>query len=636
MTTKRLLALLIAVFMLVALFSACANTNNDSKTPSDSGSSANTPDDSGTEDKGNDDKDDGKTDDTPVEKEPLTLTYMGQESHNWTYTYEEAVAKGFETIKYYNDKMLEEHNLIVNLDVIDNEAYKTTLSGYLASNTLDDAFLCNNVNFMDTEVLVNSINQGRFANLNDIAEFSDGTFSGLIADGGKYQYLKAWNIAPDGGWYYIGCADGNGTSFNFDHDDVDYINNWPLHTWYNLNIRVDWLNKCGLSMPTTTEEFAEALVQFQAQDANGNGAADERAFLGIGMASEQVFGHTTAGWFGLPPRNFYMNNATGVVENPVDMGDQYLAFIDFTADLYAKGVAYINEGGAWAYGANVAGNYCAAQVMYPDNLITAQTGDPDTQYEPMPIIQAIEGVAPRMVGQSVTTANNGLAFRADVDMEAAAAYLDWLNGETFYMLLCYGIEGKSYDITDEGKVYQYKVPTDISKEDEESYGDMWHFAPWGMFPQIQAGFAWDPVQAEYTSVQDALDAGEPYTWKNLTIDQWKEQYKDYNWTDMSNLNRFFLYLNDFGADNIVFSMNVDFYTLSNDEETAVISQYESDLKTYLAEMTTSYITGTKSTDTYEADLQYAYDNLGMQEYIDVQQSRADRFLVAMGRDAILG
>ena len=63
MTTKRLLALLIAVFMLVALFSACANTNNDSKTPSDSGSSANTPDDSGTEDKGNDDKDDGKTDD---------------------------------------------------------------------------------------------------------------------------------------------------------------------------------------------------------------------------------------------------------------------------------------------------------------------------------------------------------------------------------------------------------------------------------------------------------------------------------------------------------------------------------------------------------------------------------------------
>ena len=631
MTTKRLLALLIAVLMLVALFSACANNGTQDPNTNGDGNNAQTPDDGDTPDDGSND---GDQPDQPDEKDPLQLTYMGQESHNWTYTYEEAEAKGFETIDYYNQLMLEKHNLEVKLDIIDNEAYKTTLSGYLASNTLDDAFLVNNTAFMDTEVMVNSINQGIFANINDIAAYSDGTFSGLIADGGDFQYLKAWNIAPDGGWYYIGCADGNGTSLNLDSDEYDYLFNWPMHTWYNLNIRVDWLNKCGLSMPTTTEEFAEALVQFQEQDANGNGAKDERAFLGIGMATEQVFGHTTAGWFGLPPRNFYMNIATGEVENPVDMGDQYLAFVDFTADLYNKGVALSTEGGAWAYGANVAGNFCAAQVMYPDNLLTAQTGDPDTMYEPMPIIQAIEGVKPRMVGQSVQTANNGLAFRADVNMEAAAAYLDWLSGKDFYMLLAYGIEGKSYDITEDGKVYQYKVGVDLTQDEDYSVGDMWHFAPWSMFPQIQAGFAWDPIHAEYNSIQEALDANEPYTWKNLTIDDWKEQFKDYNWVDMSPLNRFYNYLNDFGTDNIQFAMNVDFYTLSNDEETAVISQYQSDLTTYLAEMTNGYITGTKSTDTYEADLQYAYDNLGMQEYIDVQQSRANRFLVAMGRDAI--
>ena len=632
MTTKRLLALLIAVLMLIALFSACANTDDDT---ADAGNAS-------TGDNGGDAADDSNTgdedesSDAPTETDPLTLTYMGQESHNWTYTYEEALAEGFETIDYYNQKMLEEHNLKVELDVIDNEAYKTTLSGYLAANTLDDAFLCNNTSFMDTEVLVNSINNGLFANINDIAEYSDGTFSGLIADGGDYQYLKAWNVAPDGEWYYVGCADGNGTSFNFDHDDVDYLVNWPLHTWYNLNIRVDWLNKCGLSMPTTIEEFTEALVQFQEQDANGNGAKDERAFLGIGMSVEQVFNHTTAGWFGLPRANFAMNAVTGEIENAVDFDDQYLAFIDFTADLYSKGVALTNEGGAWAYGANVAGNYCAAQVMYPDNLITAETGDPDCQYEPMPIIQAIEGVQPRIVGQSVQTANNGLAFRSDVDMEAAAAYLDWLNGPTLYMLLCYGIEGKSYDIEEDGRVYQYKVGTEITQEEDYSVGDMWHYAPWSMFPQIQAGFAWDPLKNTYNSVQEALDNGEPYYWKNLTIDEWKEQYANYNWTDMSNLNRFFLYLNDFGTDNIQFDLNIDFTTMATDEETSIISKYETDLNTYLAEMTTGYITGKTSTDTYEEDLQYAYDNLGMQEYVDAKQARVDRYLVAMGRDAILG
>ena len=77
-------------------------------------------------------------------------------------------------------------------------------------------------------------------------------------------------------------------------------------------------------------------------------------------------------------------------------------------------------------------------------------------------------------------------------------------------------------------------------------------------------------------------------------------------------------------------------TMSNDEETAIISQYGSELTTYLAEMTTNYIVGNTSPDTYEADLQYAYDNLGMQEYNDAMQARVDRFLVAMGRDAILG
>lgn len=633
MTTKRYLALLIAVLMLVALFSACAS--NEAKGP-DSGSNgagddANTPDDSKTP------SDDGgeEDDNTPIEKDPYKLTFMGSENHQWTYTYEEAKAKGFATIDYYNEKMLEECNLEVTLNIIDNESYKTTLSGYLAADTLDDCFMPGGVN-MDTDVRTNAINSGRFADINDIAAYSNGTFSGLIADGGDYQYLKAWNIAPDGGWYMIGCADGNGTSLNLDHDDVDYLVNWPLHTWYNLNIRVDWLNKCSLTMPTTTEEFAEALVQFQEQDANGNGAKDERAYLGIGMSTEQVFSHTTAGWFGLPRANFAMNAITGKVENPVDFGDQYLAFIEFTADLYAKGVALMNEGGAWSYGANVAGNFCAAQVMYPDNLITAQTGDPDCQYEPLPIIQAIEGVQPRMTGQSVQTANGGMSFKADVDMEAAAAYLDWLNGPTLYMLLCYGIEGKTYDITEDGRVYQYKVPTDISKEDDESYGDMWHFAPWAMFPQIQAGFAWDPVKNVYPSVQEALDNGEPYYWKNLTIDEWKEQYADYNWTDMSNLNRFFLYLEDFGTENMEFSLNVNFETMPTQEENDTIARLGTDLTTYLAEMTTGYITGSKSVDTYEADLAYAYDTLGMQEYVDAKQSQVDRYLVAMGRDPILG
>ncbi len=122
---------------------------------------------------------------------------------------------------------------------------------------------------------------------------------------------------------------------------------------------------------------------------------------------------------------------------------------------------------------------------------------------------------------------------------------------------------------------------------------MWHYAPWAAFPQIQCGFMWDFVRNTYDSVQEALDNGEPYTWKKITFEDWKEQFKDYNWTEMSNVNRFLTYLDDFGTDNIIFDLNINFATLASEEEAQVISMYESDLKTYLSEMTTNYIVGSR-------------------------------------------
>ncbi len=126
----------------------------------------------------------------------------------------------------------------------------------------------------------------------------------------------------------------------------------------------------------------------------------------------------------------------------------------------------------------------------------------------------------------------------------------------------------------------------------------------------------------------------PYTKDALTIDEWKVQYADYNFTDISPLNRLLNNMNEYGTENIEFNLNINFTPLATNEESDIISMYKSDLTTYLTEMTTNYITGAKSTDTYEQDLQYAYDSLGMQEYMNAIQGQVNRFLVAMGRDAI--
>lgn len=86
-----------------------------------------------------------------------------------------------------------------------------------------------------------------------------------------------------------------------------------VHGPYGIAIRQDWLNKLGLDMPTTTEEFHEALVQFNTQDVNENGANDERYVAHLGTTGVYA---GVAQWFGLPSGAMIENPGTGVIEMP--------------------------------------------------------------------------------------------------------------------------------------------------------------------------------------------------------------------------------------------------------------------------------------------------------------------------------
>ena len=94
-------------------------------------------------------------------------------------------------------------------------------------------------------------------------------------------------------------------------------------------------------------------------------------------------------------------------------------------ELYDAGVAYTNEGNAWSYSVNVAANTASAHIQYPERMMQSScetaTGDPDAQYDQMPIIQAIEGIKPVIIGQSSTASNGGISFNAEANYDAIAA-----------------------------------------------------------------------------------------------------------------------------------------------------------------------------------------------------------------------
>ena len=61
------------------------------------------------------------------------------------------------------------------------------------------------------------------------------------------------------------------------------------------------------------------------------------------------------------------------------------------------------------------------------------------------------------------------------------------------------------------------------------------------------------------------------------------------------------------------------------------SEYGNELKTYLQETTTKLIIGDYEIADLQSYIDYAFENLYLQEYIDAQQGRVDRFLEAIGR-----
>lgn len=619
MNTKRLVALLIAVFMLIALFSACAQNEN---TPDDDKGNTPSTDNNGT--------DDNNGDDAPDETERHSIEYLGSQGGATYATAEEARDQDFATYKAYMDLITNEYNLDYEWSVVDSEGYRTTLSGLIAANTMPGLF--NSREIIDDTTLNQLIEGGRLASIDDVLEYSDGSAKSYYNTEGELLYLKAFATVSDGNWYYVPLANTTASSFDFSNSKYDTRSNGQIHGAYSVCVRQDWLDKCALSMPTNTTEFHEMLKTFQEQDVNGTGSAEERYISNLGSA----FQTTGVGqWFGLPYTDFIEDPATGKIEVSC-LTEGYKEFCDYMATLYSDNLVYVEGTHPWGNATTIGANSVAAIGMMPGNLQFQNTGDLASMYYPMPIVQAVEGVEPRLLVQESQAPFVGFSFDASCDYQAAATLMDFLCSKEVYMIFKHGIEGKAYDWNDDGTITNYVLP----EGELQSYGAaQTYWVNQNAFPMCGGGHAnlWGVVKNVYDDVDEALAAGEPYAQDFLTEEEWLAKYtaiREVPDGAIHGAKQMLLYIKDQGKDFYHPTAYYSYTTMSTPEEAAIVAQYETDLKTYLQEMTTNMITGSKSTDTIDEQVQVAFDSLGLQEYIDVMQARVNRYLEAIGRDTI--
>lgn len=197
------------------------------------------------------------------------------------------------------------------------------------------------------------------------------------------------------------------------------------------------------------------------------------------------------------------------------------------------------------------------------------------------------------------------------------------------MVFEHGIEGVAYDWNEDGETITTYPLTD--DQDEFAAARVQYLVDSGL-PAVHIDNVWGIKCQEYASVDEALANNETYTEQFTTREEWM---KDNKWDDDAPSVKFLRILSDFGQENFNPAIVYSFMTLPTVEEAKVISTYKTDLvDTYLLEVTTNAIIGQTPIDQIDEQIQYAYDNLGLQEYYNVMQARYNRFLVAMGFEPV--
>ncbi len=157
--------------------------------------------------------------------------------------------------------------------------------------------------------------QGVFLPLNDFIEQYGDNVNKVFE---RYPQVKAWSVAPDGNIYGLPQA----------------VECYHCTMSQKMWIYKPWLDKLGLEMPTTTEEFYRVLKAFKEQDPNGNDKADE-----IPLTSSTGIWNGTLDSFLM--NSFVLNNLTQV-PNGLIVSDGRLEAA-YNQPAYREGLRYLRK-----------------------------------------------------------------------------------------------------------------------------------------------------------------------------------------------------------------------------------------------------------------------------------------------------
>ena len=332
------------------------------------------------------------------------------------------------------------------------------------------------------------------------------TFNLMIASGDLPDMIVAnWQTVPGGVGSYasddiiIPLTDliekymPNLSAFNKEHPEIKkqytlddgeiyyipFIRKDPeLKVYVGPQIRKDWLDKLGLSVPTTSEELYEVLKAFKEKDPNGNGEADEIPMSAVGF-EDQRYGLGCLTWSFGAPFDFYIEDGKvkyGALE------DSFVDGLKFITKLYSEGLIdsdyllndrdkmdgkFLND--------KVGFVYSFQPTKYYNNM-----KDTDKKVEGIAHLKGANGKQLCFhsdYGNDITT-RSIVITTANKNPEGTAKWLDAFFGEEGSVIMNFGKEGESFEYKDD-------FPTLIGPALDENKQALYLGTYESLFPALQ-------------------------------------------------------------------------------------------------------------------------------------------------------
>ena len=352
-------------------------------------------------------------------------------------------------------------NVHIDWETIVETDYLEKRNLLLASGTLPDFFFSGR--FSDSE-LVRYSKDGILIPLDDLIENHMPNLKAILD---ARPDIKASLTAPDGHIYTLpqGEEFGSGQEEIGANPDFLYLNK-------------AWLDKLGLAMPKTIDEYTEVLRAFKTRDPNGNGKADEIPFSG-----RERFSHT-GHFFGAfdVPLNAWRLVDGKLTPNHVrpEMKDALAIYRQLYEEKLLDNEFITQPGNVWD-NKIVTGQVgmWAHAATYPDtwlNRLRENVPEAEIALIPAPVGPSGKPGGVYAIGSSVSdfvwTIPTSVSDEKAIEI---IKFFDWFySDEAPSDFFLYGLEGE--DHTKSGDTITYKYPAVKEDYDAEAMHQEWlHF-----------------------------------------------------------------------------------------------------------------------------------------------------------------